>query len=142
MFEQKQILEDDYSNLIKDLRRDSQDGVSLDLKLNRLAHNLKIWAKDDISSLQSKIKNTRAQICLLEESRVGLRHYETINNLKATLEKLSYKEEIHWHQRARNLWLSAVDRNTSYFHKSALERRKRNFISSLKNERGTFTSNQ
>lgn len=96
MFEHKWILEEDYADIVKNSWNDSQSGGNPSSKLNMMAHKLKSWAKDGIGSLQTKIKKTRAQIYNLESSNAGLLQTKTIENLKANLEKLSYKEEIHW----------------------------------------------
>ena len=44
----------------------------------------------------------------------------------------------HWAQRSRINWLQNGDKNTSYFHNFAKERRKRNLIKKLRNENGAW----
>jgi hypothetical protein len=46
------------------------------------------------------------------------------------------KEELHWRQRSRVNWLQAGDRNTSYFHRKATWRAKKNKIDKLKDDNG------
>lgn len=95
-----------------------------------------------MGSLKNSIKNTKAKLEYLMNSSVNSANGEKINKTKALLEKLSYKEEIHWQQRSRNTWLTAGDRNTSYFHKYASERRKPNSILSLSNDQGILMTDQ
>ena len=45
---------------------------------------------------------------------------------------------IHWAQRSRINWLQYDDKNSSYFHNFANERRKRNFIKKLRNNNGAW----
>ncbi|KAA3489221.1 reverse transcriptase [Gossypium australe] len=50
------------------------------------------------------------------------------------------KDEIYWEQRARVNWLKAGDKNSSFFHKFATSRRKRNNISMLQLDEGGETT--
>ncbi|KAH1096965.1 hypothetical protein J1N35_013886 [Gossypium stocksii] len=49
------------------------------------------------------------------------------------------KDERYWEQRARLNWLKLGDKNTTFFHNSATQRRKRNLIRKLKNDEGRET---
>uniref|UniRef100_N1QTE5 F-box domain-containing protein n=1 Tax=Aegilops tauschii TaxID=37682 RepID=N1QTE5_AEGTA len=51
------------------------------------------------------------------------------------IEKLLEQEEIYWAQRGRIDWLLFGDKNTNYFQKFATERRKRNMIKRLKDDK-------
>ncbi|CAB4313877.1 unnamed protein product [Prunus armeniaca] len=66
-----------------------------------------------------------------------LQQQEAIN---ADLEKLWKAEELYWCQRSRVNWLSAGDKNTRFFHLSTIQRRQRNKVLRLKNERGCWLS--
>ncbi|KAL4388382.1 hypothetical protein GQ457_09G019490 [Hibiscus cannabinus] len=52
--------------------------------------------------------------------------------LKSELDIVLLQEESLWHQRARSDWIDKGDRNTNFFHLSAMIRKKRNSIKSLK----------
>jgi hypothetical protein len=41
------------------------------------------------------------------------------------------REEEHWRLKSRSLWIKAGDSNTSYFHKQAQTRRKKNTVTSI-----------
>ncbi|KAL0431036.1 UNVERIFIED_CONTAM: hypothetical protein Sradi_0729600 [Sesamum radiatum] len=49
---------------------------------------------------------------------------------------LAALEEILWKQRSKVLWLAAGDRNTSFVHAKANERRLNKEINCIKNEAG------
>jgi hypothetical protein len=52
----------------------------------------------------------------------------------STLENLFEQEEVFWLQRGRANWLRHGDKNTSFLHHFASERKKRNFIKMLIND--------
>ncbi|XP_057453964.1 uncharacterized protein LOC130745626 [Lotus japonicus] len=52
------------------------------------------------------------------------------------LEALLAQEELWWSQRSRATWLQKGDKNTSFFHQKASQRRKRNMIELIKDDRG------
>jgi hypothetical protein len=55
--------------------------------------------------------------------------------MAALVDMLLEQQKIHWMQRSRANWLRQGDRNTSFFHNFASARRKKNFISKLKNNK-------
>ncbi|PON63356.1 Endonuclease/exonuclease/phosphatase [Parasponia andersonii] len=59
-------------------------------------------------------------------------------NLEKKLEDLLNKEEVYWRQRSKVEWLKSGDQNTSYFHKKASNRRKKNQIRRLKDSNGEW----
>lgn len=59
-----------------------------------------------------------------------------IMKVKLALNLEADKEELYWAQRARSNWLKFGDRNTTYFHRLATQRSKRNKVTKLENESG------
>ena len=57
------------------------------------------------------------------------------------LDKWQTRNEIKWNQKSRELWIKAGDRNMRFFHLSTLKRRRRNNISKIKLDDGTWTNN-
>lgn len=51
--------------------------------------------------------------------------------IEARLTEFQRLDELYWHQRSRIQWLQAGDRNTRFFHTSALIRKRRNTISQI-----------
>ncbi|RVW74737.1 hypothetical protein CK203_047892 [Vitis vinifera] len=60
---------------------------------------------------------------------------------KGELDELILREEIHWRQKAKVKWVKDGDYNSKFFHKVANDRRNRNFIKFLENERGLVLDN-
>ncbi|KAA3467448.1 reverse transcriptase [Gossypium australe] len=61
-----------------------------------------------------------------------------ITNVQMNLNWEADKEELFWEQRARANWLKSGDRNTSYFHKVAINRQFRGRVLTLEDENGTL----
>ncbi|KAL8129710.1 hypothetical protein V2J09_018865 [Rumex salicifolius] len=65
---------------------------------------------------------------LIREEQDSLREFE----------KVSTQEEMMWFQKSRQDWLKLGDRNMAFFHASTVIRRRRNQISSLQINEGTW----
>ncbi|KAL0445553.1 UNVERIFIED_CONTAM: hypothetical protein Slati_1683200 [Sesamum latifolium] len=63
-----------------------------------------------------------------------------MEELKSELEEWLARQELLWKQRSKAYWLQEGDRNTTFFHARANERRRRNSIKALKTEEGALTS--
>lgn len=102
-------------------------------RINHLAGSLKIWCKkkkplnEELNNLEEQIKQIQMkpfqdQDHALEASLVG--RYEQ------TMKKLTDS----YMQRAKKQWIKDGDRNTSFFHRAIIKRRRRNTIASAKDE--------
>ena len=60
------------------------------------------------------------------------------NQLQKDLDLILNQEAELWALKSRINWMVVGDRNTSFYHVSALARRKRNTISMVKNEVGDW----
>ncbi|XP_071918969.1 uncharacterized protein [Coffea arabica] len=65
-----------------------------------------------------------------------------LSALKRQLTEAYKKEEAYWGQKARVQWLKERDRNTKYFHTVVAGRRRRNNISTLQREDGTWCKSE
>ncbi|KAH1046922.1 hypothetical protein J1N35_037706 [Gossypium stocksii] len=58
--------------------------------------------------------------------------------IREELDSVLHHEELLWRQKARCDWLAFGDRNTKFFHRRTLQRRKHNRIIALKNQMGDW----
>uniref|UniRef100_A0A7N2L3I4 Reverse transcriptase n=1 Tax=Quercus lobata TaxID=97700 RepID=A0A7N2L3I4_QUELO len=63
-------------------------------------------------------------------------------SLNLELDDWLTKEELRWKQKSRELWLKEGDRNSRFFHLSTLIRRRRNRISEIKLDDGSWINNR
>ncbi|KAL0386494.1 UNVERIFIED_CONTAM: hypothetical protein Slati_4539800, partial [Sesamum latifolium] len=96
------------------------------------------WSKREIGNVSSRISNLEKR---LQELRNGL----IMPNFKAEelkiqmeLDDLKQDEECMWKQRSRVDWLRNGDKNTSFFHPRASERKRINEVLKIKDEQGQW----
>ena len=109
--------------------------------LQKIATDLKDWDQNVLGDLQKRIKQLKKS---LEEVRRGDINQERVNRehfLKEKLERLEQQLNTQGKQRAHVKWLQAGDKNTSFFHAFASDRKKRNTIKRLKREDGVWIEN-
>ena len=94
-------------------------------KLKSLKLKLKTWSKETFGEVGKEKKEIKITIKKLDEEDrdeglcvVKRRERE---NLRIRLEKLVFREEIYWSQRAKPKWAREGDSNTSFFHKLSME---------------------
>ncbi|KAG8481936.1 hypothetical protein CXB51_026729 [Gossypium anomalum] len=128
-FEAKWCLEDSLEEEIKRFWNDSPGGVPD--KLGGLGQQLQSW-----SNFQAKCK--RKNRLMLEDRLNCLNELDPtdeilgeITDIQLELNLEADQEEIFWEQRARVNWLKNGDRNTSYFHKVAVQRQIRGQIKEI-----------
>ncbi|XP_042972839.1 uncharacterized protein LOC122304645 [Carya illinoinensis] len=87
----------------------------------------RVWTMNPIH--QPSVQELKA----IQESNVGEDNV-IISNLKKDIDNLLEEEDLKWKQRAKQQWLKEGDRNTSFFHKCANQRRKVNTIQKIMDE--------
>ncbi|XP_026410911.1 uncharacterized protein LOC113306154 [Papaver somniferum] len=102
----------------------------LKAKLLSAKKGLRDWNKSSFGNIQTDISTIRKD--LLELQIFDPTDSITTARLKTRLEYLYTLEEFYWKDKSREVWLIEGDRNTPYFHRVTLFRRKRNAISWIK----------
>ena len=114
-------------------------------KLQFVKVKLKDWNKNSFGTLKERKKNILdeiANIDAIEQEGVLSSELSAQRVLrKGELEELILREEIHWRQKAKVKWVKDGDCNSKFFHKVTNDRRNRNFIKFLENERGLVLDN-
>ncbi|CAL1375270.1 unnamed protein product [Linum trigynum] len=109
-------------------------------RLKRLRHLLYDWSRAgttnslrNIKSLQTEIDRVRQQVPI---------DWDTVKTLETELNRQWVAEESYWQQKSRVNWLKKGDQNTSYFHTVTRARRKRNFVTGLRNDAGEWITEE
>uniref|UniRef100_A0A2N9I0P4 Reverse transcriptase domain-containing protein n=1 Tax=Fagus sylvatica TaxID=28930 RepID=A0A2N9I0P4_FAGSY len=105
-------------------------------KIRNCRKHLRSWSKNHFANISRELIKKKAWLKEVESlSRRGGDHSRA-KVLKHEVTLLYGREEKMWRQRSRNNWLRCGDRNTRFFHQSATQRRRQNFIESLQDNNG------
>ena len=111
-------------------------------KLKRCKKHLKKWSKEHFGNVKKQIQQTKEMLWKAEERLVRENNYEEVLRLKSELNVLLYKEEQMWHQRSQVQWIKSGDKNTRFFHGTATNRKRQNFIKGLRDADGNWQSEE
>lgn len=87
--------------------------------------------KETLTKLELKLREFDYLILTSQTSQLRL-------NLQKKLEDLLSKEENLWRQKSREILLKEEDKDTKFFHASAIHQRKMNKIDQIKNDQGEW----
>ena len=122
-----------------------QDGTPMYVatkKLKRCKKLLKAWSRDHFGNVVQKIKRTKELLWKAEEEATRSGNSDEMERLKSELRCLYDKEEKMWQQRSRLQRLQNRDQNTRFFHGTATQRKRRNFIKGLRDENGVWQKDE
>ncbi|KAA3456692.1 reverse transcriptase [Gossypium australe] len=125
------------SNIRERLDREwGEDSGSVNVKLEKLGRRLQQWSffKNRMDRKQRMILEDRLNYLYNQDPSDEI--LAEITDVQMSLNWEADKEELFWEQRARVNWLKNGDRNTSYFHKVAVNRQFRGRILALEDENG------
>lgn len=103
--------------------------------LVRCKKDLQAWHKAKISKMKEQIASLKCKIEAIQGGPYSLASKIEEEDLTTKLNKLWEQEEMYWHQRSRLNYLKFGDRHSRFFHITATQRRQRNLILRLKNEK-------
>ncbi|KAF7140564.1 hypothetical protein RHSIM_Rhsim06G0091800 [Rhododendron simsii] len=104
-------------------------------KLDRCKRDLQAWHKGKFSKMKDQIATLKCKIEALQGGPISLASKLEEEQLTAKLNKLWEQKEMYWHQRARLNYMKFGDKHSKFFHITATQRRQRNLILRLKNEK-------
>ncbi|KAL8128488.1 hypothetical protein V2J09_017643 [Rumex salicifolius] len=109
--------------------------------LSNLKTDLQGWNREVFGNLQYRKDKLFCRIEGVERALANgalTRLLKLQNRLKEELEDVLQQEEVLWFQKSREKWIEGGDRNTTFFHASAIVRRRRNHISALRDEENNW----
>ncbi|KAJ4833375.1 hypothetical protein Tsubulata_029926, partial [Turnera subulata] len=92
------------------------------------------WSSNTHGNIPKEIKAVRLELERLSSMWPSLDICQCKRLLERKLDDLLEREELLWRQQA--IWLESGDRNTTYFHRKANQRRKKNMLVELEDDDG------
>ena len=103
----------------------------LEACLEECQRSLQSWNKHTFGHVGKQIAELHKKLQGLESIKGNGIDLESLHAMKLELNKWLGIEEEMWHQRSRNNWLRAGDKNTTFFHTKASNRYQKNTISRI-----------
>ncbi|KAL0011903.1 hypothetical protein SO802_007011 [Lithocarpus litseifolius] len=103
------------------------------------------WNRNHFGNIHQKKRRIMERIYGIQKAISNWPSSSLLNlekQLQQELEVVLDQERDLWMLKSRINWLIQGDRNTSFYHVSALARRKRNHIASVKDERGVWLTDE
>ncbi|GMI75028.1 hypothetical protein like AT1G43760 [Hibiscus trionum] len=138
-FDANWILEGDVEGIIQS----TWSGVEGDFmsKLSAVSLALKKWCRTLNSRRKVSTDTLTSRLEQLSLEDPSDENLAEILEVKLALNMESDKDELFWEQRARANWFQKGDKNTSFFHKWASFRKRKNTIRRLKRNDGIWVEN-
>lgn len=143
-FEAKWLQEEGCEHIVNEAwnKSDVETGGCLMDGLKKVASSLKEWDSNVLGDLQKRIKEKKRELEIIRRSDINPSTVAREHVTKEKLRRLEDQLDTFWKQRAHVKWLRLGDRNTSFFHAFASERKKRNKIEQLQKEDGSWVQNR
>ncbi|XP_058783537.1 uncharacterized protein LOC131658240 [Vicia villosa] len=142
-FESAWLMHDSYQPMLHEVWQKDQPLIQ---NLRNVVKGIEHWKFESFDQVKRMKKRLMRR---LEGVQVKLQvkyNYGGMRKLEKQLQKelneILSKEEMMWFKRSRTVWLADGDRNTKYYHMKTLNRRRRNKIMSLKDEKNNWITDQ
>nr|XP_027075819.1 uncharacterized protein LOC113699652 [Coffea arabica] len=99
------------------------------------------WREKVQGNSNVRIKKLKEKLSKVREGN-GAGKSGQVVELKSQLSKAYKEEELYWSKKSRSKWLKEEDRNTAFFYSTVMAKRRRNTISTLQKNDGTWCKNE
>ncbi|KAK9688730.1 hypothetical protein RND81_09G007000 [Saponaria officinalis] len=111
-------------------------------KVNLCAVRLTAWARERFGNIRLRIREKEAELGYWQRQAPSADMLTRCAELVKEVDELRRQVETYWYSRARKCELRDGDKNTGYFHFKAKQRKSRNWISGIEDERGQWCTQE
>ena len=119
-------------------RVEGSHGFRLAKKLSVTSSELMRWNKNSFGNTKEKIKDLEDNPLKIQQAAPMKENLNLEASLNLELDEWLAREDLRLWQNSRKLWVKDGDRNSRFFHLSTIIRRRRNYISKIKLENGSW----
>ncbi|XVF69935.1 hypothetical protein PTKIN_Ptkin11bG0120800 [Pterospermum kingtungense] len=112
--------------------------VTLEGKLKSTGTRLRQWHRAKYERNKELIRELENELEFLQNQNVSNEVLARSEMARKELESLLEKEELYWLQRSRIDWLNYGNQNTTFFHRQASYRKRKNAVKGLEDSNGVF----
>ncbi|KAB2625965.1 hypothetical protein D8674_017625 [Pyrus ussuriensis x Pyrus communis] len=109
-------------------------------KMDDCREQLNKWSQQEFKSRGRVLDGLLNRLGALQQN--WSKNWEEIKMVSARIDRLWEMEEQFWQQRSRVKWLKEGDANTAFFHRTTIQRRRRNKVVKVKDGNGVWIDNQ
>lgn len=125
-----------FNEVLKSAWASTGMGDNIMEKMQKCGASLMSWANREFGSVKKKKKELYGRLHELQQADPNPVVMHEMRKTEMELDGVLKNEETMWLQRSRALWLQDGDKNTKFFHQKATNRKRRNTIQCIENERG------
>ncbi|KAL0329039.1 UNVERIFIED_CONTAM: hypothetical protein Sradi_4890600 [Sesamum radiatum] len=103
-------------------------------RTRRVREKLIGWDRERFGHVKRRVRELEEKLEAYAKDPISASDNAKRSALRGELDEFLTREEIMWKQRGKAQWLREGDRNTPYFHARTSARKKKNFITTLRNK--------
>ena len=107
-------------------------------KLSVTSSELVRWNKNSFGNTKEKIKVLEDKLLKIQQAAPTKENLNLEASLNLELDEWLARKDLRLRQKSRELWVKEGDHNSRFFHLSTIIRRRRNYISEIKLENGSW----
>ncbi|XP_048232195.1 uncharacterized protein LOC125370487 [Ricinus communis] len=122
----------------QEIIREGWMGGTFDERVKTCGRKLMRWDKEVFGNVRRNLGDVRRKLEIAQGGSQFELNMSECRRLEGELNQLLMLEESLWLQRSRIQWLQEGDRNTTFFHRQATQRHKRNTVEGIRDDYGNW----
>lgn len=105
-------------------------------RIKKCQKNLQTWHKETFKRGDEELYTLKRKLAAITAKPSQEIDWEEAKCIQKEIDEVWKREEKYWGKRSRLKWLQWGDKNSKFFHATTIQRRERNRLQRIKNDRG------